>query len=442
MSRRFSAVAVITLLALSEIAAGRETGRDGVVEGSEGLGGQTAQSRVEGWPQWRGTGRDGSATFAAPAAWPDTLNLKWKVEVGTGYAAPITVGDRVYAFSRQGEDEVMRALDAGTGKTVWETKYNATYKPNPAATSKHGTGPKSTPTFADGRLFSLGMSGIVTAFDAASGKQLWQKPRPAVDTLYHTAMSPLVDGNNVIVHVGGHNAGALTAFDVRTGDVKWSWNGDGPAYGSPILANLGGTRQIVTMTQDNLVAVSAASGELLWKRPYSVRATRNSVTPIVHNPPSPAGSGGASPIVIVSGLGMPMIGFRVINKAGQWTSEDVWTNNDVSMDMSTGVVIGDTLFGFSAKNSGQYFALDANTGQTQWLSEPRIAENAAVVRAGNLWFALDTEANLSVARANPKQMEVLKKYDVADSATWAQPVLSGQRVFIKDLSSISLWSLN
>jgi outer membrane protein assembly factor BamB len=388
-------------------------------------------TRVEGWPQWRGPTRDGAATFAAPATWPESLKLKWKVEVGTGYAAPITVGDRVFAFSRQGEDEVMRALDAATGKTVWETSYNATYKPNPAATGKHGTGPKSTPTFADGRLFTLGMTGVVTAFDAASGKQLWQTPKPATETLYHTAMSPLVDGSTVIVHVGGHNAGALTAFDVRTGGVKWSWNGDGPAYGSPIVAELGGTRQVITMTQENLVGVSAATGALLWKRPYTVRATRNSVTPIVHNQ-----------IVIVSGLGMPVTGFRVFNKAGQWTSEDAWTNNDVTMDMSTGVVIGDSLFGFSARNSGQYFALDANTGQTQWLSEPRIAENAAVVRAGNLWFALDTEAKLSVARANPKQMDVLKSYTVAQSATWAQPVLSGERMLIKDLSSISLWTVN
>ncbi len=257
--------------------------------------------------------------FAPPPPGPRSSNLKWKVEVGTGYAAPITVGDRVFAFSRQGEDEVMRALDAATGKTMWETKYNATYKPNPAATRTHGTGPKSTPTFADGRLYTLGMSGIVTAFDAASGKQLWQKPRPAIEPLYHTAMSPLVDRGLVIVHVGGHNDGALTAFDARTGDVKWSWNGDGPAYGSPIVAELGGTRQVITMTQDNLVGVSAATGELLWKRPYTVRSTRNAVTPIIHNQ-----------IVIVSGLGMPVIGFRVINKAGQWTSEDVWTNNDVT----------------------------------------------------------------------------------------------------------------
>jgi outer membrane protein assembly factor BamB len=275
------------------------------------------------------------------------------------------------------------------------------------------------------------MSGIVTAFDAASGKQIWQKPAPPVEPLYHTAMSPLVDRGLAIVHVGGHNNGALTAFDARTGEVKWSWNGDGPAYGSPIAAELGGTRQVITMTQENLVSVSAATGELLWKRPYAVRATRNAVTPIIHNN-----------IVIVSGLGMPVSGFRVMNKAGEWTSEDVWTNNDVTMDMSTGVVIGTTLFGFSPRNSGQFFAVDANTGHTLWLSEPRQGDNAAVVRAGDLWFALETDAELVVARANAKQFEILKRYTVADSATWAQPVLSGQRVFVKDVSAISLWTLN
>jgi len=407
-----------------------------------GLAPAIAQRPSSDWPQWRGSNRDGAATFAPPATWPERLNQKWKVEVGIGYAAPITVGDRVFAFSRQNEDEVMRALDAATGKTIWETKYHAAYKPNPAATGKHGTGPKSTPTFADGRLYSLGMVGVVTAFDAASGKQLWQTAPPKTQTLYHTAMSPIVDRGLVIVHVGGQNDGALTAFDAKSGEVKWAWTGDGPAYGSPIIAELGGTRQVITTTQENLVGVSAATGELLWKRPFSVRATRNAVTPIVHNPPSLAGSGEASQIVIVSGLGLPVTGFKVMNKAGQWTSEDVWVNNDVTMDMSTGVVIGDALYGFSARNSGQYFAIDANTGQTLWLSAPRVAENAAVVRAGNLWFALDTEANLSVVRANPKEFEVVKRYSVAESATWAQPVLSGQRVFIKDLSTIALWTLN
>ena len=385
----------------------------------------------QNWPQWRGANRDGAAVFSVPKAWPDTLTLKWKVDVGTGYAAPITVNDRVYAFSRQGEDEVMRALDAATGKTLWETRYNASYKPNPAATRTHGTGPKSTPTFADGRLFTLGMTGAVTAFDAGSGKLLWQKPGGPVEPLYHTAMSPLVDGGLVIVHVGGHGNGALTAFDARSGDVKWRWDGDGPAYGSPVAAELGGTRQIVTMTQDNLVGVSAATGALLWRRPYTVRATRNAVTPIIHGQ-----------TIVVSGLGMPVTGFRVQNRSGNWAFEDVWTNNDVTMDMSTGVLIGSSIYGFSPRNSGQFFAIDATTGQTQWLSEPRQGDNAAIVRAGDLWFALETDAELVVARANPKQFEILKRYTVAEAATWAQPVLSGRRIFVKDVSNISLWTVD
>ncbi len=410
-------ITAVALLALSEI-----------------LSGQSRQNRVEvaaDWPQWRGANRDGAAGFSAPATWPDALTLKWKTEVGLGYSAPIIVGDRVYAYSRQDDSEVMRALDAATGKTIWESKYVAAFKPNPAATSKHGTGPKSTPTFADGRLYTLGMSGIVTAFDAATGAQVWQKPAPPVETLYHTAMSPLVDRGLVIVHVGGHGNGALTAFDARTGDVKWSWNGDGPAYGSPIAAVLDGTRQIVTFTQDNLVGVSAETGALLWRRPYSVRATRNSVTPIV-----------VGQLLIVSGLGMPVSAFRVFNRSGEWVQEAAWENADVNMDMSTGVVIGTTLYGFSAKNSGQFFAVDANTGETRWLSAARQSENAAVVRAGDLWFALTAEAELMVARANPSQLEVLKRYTVATSATWAQPVLAGQRLLVKDVSSISLWTIN
>ena len=383
------------------------------------------------WPQWRGVNRDGAALFAAPATWPDRLTRKWQVDVGLGYAAPIVVGDRVYAFSRQADNEVLRALNAGTGAAMWETRYPAPFKPNPAATRGHGTGPKATPTFSDGRLYTLGMSGMVTSFDAASGKIVWQTPAPPNEPLYHTAMSPLVDRGLVIVHVGGHNDGALTAFDARTGDVRWRWTGDGPAYGSPIVADLAGTRQVVTFTQENLVSVNAATGELLWKRPYSVRATRNAVTPILHGQ-----------TLIVSGLGMPVTAFRVLQRGGQWTAENVWENSEVTMDMSTGVVAGNELLGFSPRNSGQFFSLDANTGQTLWLSEGRQGENAAVVRAGDVWFALEDDGELVVARGSAKSFEVVRLYTVATSSTWAQPVLSGQRVFVKDVSSITLWTLN
>src|SRR5262245_20440667 len=126
------------------------------------------------WTQWRGPNRDGTApAFTVPKAWPEKLTQRWKLEVGLGYSTPLIVGDRIYAFTRQGDDEVVAALEAATGKQIWSTKYPAPYTVIKAAMT-HGPGPKSTPVFADGKIFTFGISGILSAFDAGTGKQLWQ----------------------------------------------------------------------------------------------------------------------------------------------------------------------------------------------------------------------------------------------------------------------------
>jgi outer membrane protein assembly factor BamB len=384
------------------------------------------------WPQWRGPQRDGTlAAYAEPRAWPEQLTLRWKLDVGTGYATPIVAGNRVYAFSRQQENEVMRAIDADSGKVVWETSYPAPFHMNPA-TARHGPGPKSTPTYADGRLFTLGISGIVTAFDAATGKQLWQKPAPAVEPMYHTAQSALVDHGLVILHGGGHNQGALAAYDAATGAVKWSWGGDGPAYGSPIVAEIGGTRQVITFSQANLVGVDATNGRLLWRVPFEARSTTNAITPLVYS----------GQTVIVSGQGKPLTAYTIAKRNDRWAAELAWENPQLSLSFSNAVLVGDALFSMSAMNSGQFFWADAKTGKTLWTSSPRQAGNAAIVRAGNLLFVLKDDAELIVARSSPGRFEEIKTYTVADSATWPAPSISGNRIFVKDISTISLWTVN
>jgi outer membrane protein assembly factor BamB len=378
------------------------------------------------WPQWRGPNRDGAvATFRAPSSWPEKLTEHWKLPVGLGYATPLLVGDRIYLFTREAEDEVLRALDAGSGNVLWRTTYPAPFEMN-QATAKHGPGPKSTPTFANGRIFTLGMSGIVTAFDAATGRQLWQKPAPPVEPLYHTATSPLVDGNRVILHVGGHNDGALTAFDVATGEVKWRWTGDGPAYGSPMLFELSGTRQVVTFTQQNFVGVDAATGKLLWRRPYTTQSTTTSQTPILHEG-----------YVIEAGRGNGITAVSV-QPGDDWSTSNVWHADEVSMHMSNGVAVDGVLYGLSHLNSGQYFALDLDSGRILWKSEPRQAENAAIVRAEDTIFSLEDDGELVVFRASPRALDVLARYPVATSATWAQPAISGNRIFVKDVSTLTL----
>jgi outer membrane protein assembly factor BamB len=399
------------------------TGLTAVVEGQRSSG---------DWPQWRGPNRDGTLTaFSEPKSWPEQLTKRWKIEIGTGYATPIIVGNRVFAFSRQQDNEVMRAIEADSGKVIWETSYAAPFKMNPA-TARHGPGPKSTPTYANGRLFTLGISGIVTAFDANSGKTLWQKPAGPLEPLFHTAQSALVDRGVVILHVGGHKQGALTAFDPATGAVKWSWDGDGPAYGSPIIADIGGTRQVIVFSQENLVGVDASNGQLLWKTPFVARSITNSITPLVYD----------GHTIIVSGQGKPLTAYNIAKKDGQWTAELAWENDKLSLSFSNAVLVGDAVFSMSAMNSGQFFWADAKTGKTLWTSNPRQAGNAAIVHAGNLLFVLKDDAELIVARSNPGGFEPIKTYTVADSATWPAPSISGNRIFVRDLSTLALWTID
>ena len=383
-------------------------------------------SSSEDYPQWRGRNRDGSASaFTEPAQWPEVLVRQWKVDVGEGYATPLVIGDTVYSFTRRGGEEVMAALEAGTGTELWHSGYAAPYTPGRPAAA-HGTGPKATPVFHNGKLFTLGISGIVAAFDAFTGELLWRTNAPAEPPFFSAASSPVAEDGVVIVHPG--NYGPLTAFDVDTGGVKWT-AGDGGFFASPIVVDSAGTRQVISVTAKNVIGVSLADGEVLWQHPWQ------------------GGAGGTMPVlygetIIVSGHNLGVSAFKPSRTDGEWKTETVWETKDVSMYLSNPVVIGDTLFGLSHRASGQFFALDAASGEVLWLGQPREAKNTAVVKAGDLLFLLNDDAELIVARSNRSGFEPLRRYSVADSSTWAQPAISGNRVFVKDVSSLTLWTLD
>ncbi|HEY5908425.1 MAG TPA: PQQ-binding-like beta-propeller repeat protein, partial [Vicinamibacteria bacterium] len=292
------------------------------------LAGLPALGFAADWPQWRGPGRDGVVPgLAARTAWPEALKPAWKVTVGVGHASPVVVGDRVFVFARLAEEEVAQALELATGKLLWKQAYKAPYTMNMAATS-HGKGPKSTPVVADGRVFTYGISGILSAFDAGSGRVLWRKEFGGqfkeTSPLYGSAMSPVVDQGRLIAHVGGSGSGALTAFDPTTGNVLWAWKGDGPGYSSPVVAELAGLRQVVTFSETHLVGVSADKGELLWKLPFTTSWVQNAITPIV-----------SGDLVIYSGLDTPVRALRVVKKGAAFVAEPVWENAEVAQYMST-----------------------------------------------------------------------------------------------------------
>jgi outer membrane protein assembly factor BamB len=382
------------------------------------------------WPQWRGQARDGVATaFTPPTAWPAQLTRRWQITVGAGHASPVVAGNRVILHSRLGNREIVAAYDMGTGKQLWQDGVDAPYTMNQAALG-HGPGPKSTPSIADGRVFTFGISGIFSAHDLATGKLLWRKAAPKTPPEFGTATSPIVDGAQVIAFLGGQGGGALTSMDVATGVVKWQWAGDGPGYASPVIATFGGVRQVITQSQNKIVGVDPRDGKLLWELPIKTPYEQNSVTPLV-----------VGDRLIYAGLENPTVAVRIIAGQGKgWSAQRVWSNDQVSMYMSSPAISGNALFGLSNKNRGQFFAIDAATGKTLWLSKGREAENASIVRAGDFLLLATTNSELIVAKANPARYEEVKRYSVADSAMWAHPAFTGRTIIVKDVDKLTAWT--
>jgi outer membrane protein assembly factor BamB len=386
------------------------------------------------WPQWRGPNRDGIVTkFKPPAIWPDQLKMKWSVSVGEGHASPVVVGNRVYLHSRQDDQETIACFDLRSGKRLWTDRYAAPYKPDEAAV-KHGKGPHSTPVVANGKLYTLGMTGILSSYDIATGKRNWRKEFSqqfkTTSPEYGTSTSPVVDSGLLITYLGGKDDGALIAYDAKTGKEKWRWAGDGPGYCSPIVAELSGVRQVVVLSQQHIISVALASGELLWQIPFKTEWNNSIVTPVMYKD-----------MLIFSAVDKETLAVKPIRHDGKWAIETVWRNDQLDMYMSSPVLKGDYLFGMTHKRKGQFFCLDARTGVARWTSEGREGDNAAILGAGALLFLLTDDGELMIARANAEQYAVVKKYTVAQSPTWAQPVILNNIVLIKDASTLACWQI-
>ena len=380
------------------------------------------------WPQWRGPSRDGSVSAALPAQWPEALRKRWEIPVGAGHASPVVSGNRVVVFARQGDDEIVRAIDLALGKEIWRAAYSAPFTVNSAAWA-HGAGPKSTPAIAGGRVFTLGIGGILSAFDLANGKLIWRIPAPGVLPLYGTASSPLVDGTSVIVHVGGHDRGALTSFDAATGKPRWQWTGDGPGYGSPVIATLGGVRQVIAQTQKFLAGLDVSNGALLWRLPFTDDFNQNAFTPLVFQD-----------LVINGGTDQPLTAIRPTLAAGKWTVKTVWSNPETPMFMSSPVLIGGTIYGLTTRSKGQFVAIDAASGKTLWKTQGREGENASLFASRSWLLASTTDGDLVVARATPQKYEEVRRYQIAESAVWAHPAITGNSIIVKDVGKVICWS--
>jgi outer membrane protein assembly factor BamB len=391
-----------------------------------------ATLQAQEWPGWRGPDRDGVVRVAGPQAWPETLTPRWKVTVGEGYASPLFVGGRILQFARQGDDEVAMAIDPASGRILWRQAYPATSFEPISAAERHGKGPKSTPVHSDGMLYTFGATGVLSAFDAASGAVAWRhdhsKEFGSAWPMFGNSMSPVAGEGLVVALVGTNDDGAIVAYDARSGARRWIWRGDGPGYGSPLIVELDGVKQVVTFTQQYLVGLALESGELLWQSDFPARQGMNIPTPLV------LGQGQT----ILAGTAEGTSGLRVTRTNNRWATGQTWQNGDIALRLSSPVRKDDLVFGFTSRNSGAFFALDARNGRTLWMSDPRQGDNAAILVAGDHLLLLKDSGELIVARATATDFEPVRRYQVADSATYAHPLMLPTGIVVKDATTLAL----
>lgn len=384
------------------------------------------------WTQWRGPERDGSVTGKnAPAKWPEALQRSWRVEIGEGYSSPVVAAGRVFVHGRRDPEEIVAAINLADGKVVWEQKYSAVFNKNEYAV-KMAKGPNATPLVIGNRLFTLGVSAVLNAWDTATGRLLWTRDfSKSIDTsklFCGTAASPLAVDGRIVVQVGSDiHGGQILGLNPATGATEWEWRGLGPGYASPVIIDVGGRRQLVTMTEGSIVGLDAKTGKDLWSTPFPDEWHENITTPLW-----------TGTHLIVSGTRQGTHAYSLTQANGKWQAAEVWKNPDVAMYMSSPVFGDGLIYGHSSKKKGQFVAIDAGTGALKWATEGREGEHASLLLTPQHVVFLTNGADLIVAKRNTPAFAVEKRYEVAEAATWSMPVLLGADILVRDATGLML----
>lgn len=405
------------------------------------------RATAQDWPQWLGPDRDAKASrFKAPKSWPDELTQKWQVAIGDGVATPSLVGNRLYTFSREGGGEVVRCLDATTGKELWKDAYDVLPAEGPA---RGFSGPRASPAVAGGKVVALGLRGTLSCYNAESGELLWRKDEyPGATPRFFTSASPIIADGLCVAQLGGGDKGGVVAFDLASGQEKWRWEGGSPAYASPALLSVGGRRYVIAETENQLVALALADGQPAWETPFAVQGRGyNAATPVV-----------IGQTVFYAGSNRGATAVRFEKEGDGLSATELWRNTDNSVQFNTPIVKDGLLYGLTANNA--FFCINTKDGKTAWTAPLNPEDGAAeqegegrrrgrgrggfgsIVDAGSVLLALTPASELIAFKPGADAYEEVARIKVAESSTYAYPVVSGKRIFIKDQNDLSLYTVD
>ena len=377
------------------------------------------------WPQWRGPNRDGkSVETGLLGAWPrQGPPLVFRAAgLGEGYSSLAVTRGRIFTQGQRKDGEFVLAFDAATGKKVWEAPNGKVFR------ERRGHGPRGTPTVDGDRVYALAGDGTLGCFDFQSGKALWGfnvvERFGAKVPGWGISESPLVDGERVIVMPGGKGA-ALVALDKKSGNVLWKSQNDSAAYSSAIAFDNDGIRQVVAFSDDAVFAVRADNGALLWRNKRVTNMIANIATPIF-----------AEGLLFVSsdyGTGGAL--FRL---KGEAKPEEVYFTRDMKNHYSTSVLVGETLYGFS---SSVLTALDFKTGRVRW--RDRSVGKGSLIYADGLLYVLGESGMLALVEASPEAYREKSRFELTrgDFPAWSPPAIANGKLYLREQDNLYCWDI-
>lgn len=385
---------------------------------------------TESWTRWGGPGQDFRTRGAEiaeswPAGGPATL---WERSLGDGYSTVLYDDGRLYTMYRPGDREAVIALDAATGKTVWEYRYE--HDPDPDHVTQFGSGPRATPLIVGDRIFSIGVAGRLLALRKTDGEPLWSHDLWGEELAgnrqpHGYSSSPVAYGEMVIALVGGGTAG-IVAFAQKDGEIVWRSEGFPNGYATPRVFRIDGRDQLVASMDSDVVGLDPATGATLWRHEVE-DAFGHGISPLVLHDEK---------ILFVSSVrGGSMALELTKGEDGETRVERLWETRKVRFFHVTNVADGGWVYGSSGSGSPAFLAaIDVRTGEVAW--RERGFSKANVVAVDDRLLVLDEDGLLGLARATPEGLEVLSTVPLLDRVAWSAPTVVGSRMFVRDTERI------
>lgn len=393
---------------------------------------QKATSKAS-WTQWGGIDHAFKAESSGlKNSWPETGPPKlWERDLGEGYSAILVEDGKLYTQYRIDEKEAVAALDAASGKTLWERRYEAS--PAEGHVDQFGRGPRATPLLVGDQLFTIGVSGVLNCLDKKTGeiqwsKDLWKDMGGSV--LNHGySSSPIAYKDQVIVLVGGEGH-SIVSFNRKDGSVKWQNQDFKNSYSTPKIFEIDGKDHLITFMAHQIVGLDPSNGALEWSYDHQNQWEQNINMPVLVD----------GQYLFFSASQAGARGVKLSRTDGKVQAEELWSTRKIQFYHVTSVLEGDYVYGSTGSGSPAFMAaVNVKTGEIAW--RKRGYAKANVIQADGKLFILDENGVLTMSEANPEDLKVLAQVELLERPAWTVPTIIGKTMYVRGNGKIMALNL-